>query len=150
MDSNNPPCDERAQRSPSKAPAVRAAQEGLALISASANTVGCSVRAAHEATNGGFQGVWGFHPQPRMHTRSGDVSMFHHLSPSPPPPHAAQSTPGQRWGGPSSAMGGDVVGDGKGGLKHFAWLELSIAPSRAEEAPSSVLADVSPCQRSEI
>lgn len=98
----------------------------------------------------GFPGGLGFYPQPRMHARSGDVSVFHHLSPSPPPPHAAQSTPGQRWGGSSSAMGGDVVGDGKGGLKHFAWLELSIAPSRAEEAPSSVLADVSPCQRSEI
>lgn len=150
MDSNNPPCNERAQHSPSKAPAGRAAQEGLALISASANTMGCSVRAAPQATNGGIQGIWGFYPQSRMHARSGDVSMFPLLSPSPPPPHAAQSTPGQRWGGPSSGMGRDVVGNGKGRLKHFAWLELSIAPSRAKEAPSSVLADVSPCQRSEI
>lgn len=64
MDSNNPPCDERAQRSPSAAPAGRAVQEGLALIPVPGNTVGCSVRAAPKATCVGLRGVWGLHSAP--------------------------------------------------------------------------------------
>lgn len=114
MDSNNPPCDERAQRSPSKAPAVRAAQEDLALISASANTVGCSVRAAHEATNGGFQGVWGFTHSPGctqgVEMSPCSITCHHHLH-LPMLPKAPQ---GRDGAAPALLWGVMWLGMGKG------------------------------------
>lgn len=102
MDSNNPPCDERAQRSLSAAPAGRAVQEGLALIPVPANTVGCSVRAAPKATCVGLRGVWGLHSAPTAQDAREESRCLHVPTavtvPPPKHPRAEMGWP-QHWDG---------------------------------------------------